>query len=125
MTTQGASQQVCAYCRAPLPARGTGRPAKYCSSPCRVAAHRERREDERAAAQLATLDEALEQAYSAVLAAAREALQVAREDTDPRSDALLVDLFHARKAMADFSEAASALRDSRLAAERLGHGGRP
>ncbi len=125
MTAQGGAAQagpVCAHCRTPLPARGTGRPAKYCSSPCRVAAHRERREDERAAAQLATRDQALDQAYDAVLAAARAALQVAREDADPRSDALLVGLFRARKAMTDFSDAAMALRDARLAAERLGHG---
>lgn len=31
---------TCEHCTSPLPARGTGRPARFCSTRCRVAAHR-------------------------------------------------------------------------------------
>jgi hypothetical protein len=35
-------QRTCERCQTPLPVTGSGRPARWCSDACRVAAHRAR-----------------------------------------------------------------------------------
>jgi hypothetical protein len=110
----------CAYCGMPLPAQAGGRRAKYCDTKCRVAGHRERREAEERAARIPELESALTDAYQQLTTAAGSAVDAARLGQDPESGTLMLDLVHARKALADLGTAARELHDSRLLAARYG-----
>jgi hypothetical protein len=117
METAGST---CAYCGKPIEAKGTGRPARYCDTKCRVTAHRERRVADEAAARFADLDRRLEDAYNELVCAAGEVVDAARFDCGPLATPLLVGTVSAHTALTELAAAAKELRDARLVLARHG-----
>lgn len=108
----------CAQCGGPIRARPTGRPATYCSTPCRQAASRKRRAAEAARSRLAELDDRVETGYQHVLARVAALVDAANFDSGPDAATLDRAALSARAALHDLEAATRQLLRARHATER-------
>lgn len=125
MATGDAAAPQCAHirCRQTVPARSTGRPARFCSTGCRQADHRGRRAAAQAAERLVETDRRIQEVYQAAVRALGAVVDAARFDLGPAAPSPQASGREARTWLAELERLGDRMREDQRTAAVYGLAG--